>query len=76
MSATQREVLDRVARSSSAAHREVVRAKVLIAAADGVANTINAERHQVQAVTVRCLAGRVRDRRVAGLGQGQAGAWP
>lgn len=53
MSATQREVLDRVARSSSAAHREVVRAKVLIAAADGVANTINAERHQVQAVTVR-----------------------
>jgi len=42
-----------VARSSSAAHREVVRARVLLDAADGIANLTIAQRHQVTAVTVR-----------------------
>lgn len=53
MTASQREVLEKVARSSSAAHREVLRARVLLDAADGVANTVIAGRHQVTAVTVR-----------------------
>ncbi|UZG60459.1 IS630 family transposase [Rhodococcus opacus] len=38
MSAGQREVLEAVARSQSGAHREVVRAKALLMAADGQAN--------------------------------------
>ncbi len=42
-----------MARSSSAAHREVVRARVLLDAADGIANLTIAQRHQVTAVTVR-----------------------
>ena len=53
VSPSQREVLERVARSTSAAHREVVRARVLLDAADGVANTLIAGRHGVTAVTVR-----------------------
>ncbi len=53
VSMAQREVLDRVARSSSAAHREVVRARVLLDAADGVGNKTIAARHGVTAVTVR-----------------------
>jgi transposase len=53
VSAAQREVLERVARSTSAAHREVVRARVLLDAADGVGNKTVAARHGVTAVTVR-----------------------
>lgn len=49
----QRAVLDKLARSTSSPHREVVRASVLLAAADGVANTVNAEVHAVTAVSVR-----------------------
>ena len=53
MTPAQREVLDRVARSAAAAHREVVRARVLLAAADGTANAEIARRHDVSGVTVR-----------------------
>jgi len=53
VSASQREVLEKVARSRTAAHREVVRAKVLLDAADGIANVVIARRHDVTAVTVR-----------------------
>lgn len=53
MTTAQREVLEKVARSSAAAHREVVRARVLLDAADGVANAVIAQRQQVTAVTVR-----------------------
>jgi transposase len=53
MTAAQREVLDRVARSSTAAHREVVRAQVLLEAADGTANAEIARRHPVSVITVR-----------------------
>ena len=49
----QREVLEKVARSSTAAHREVVRAKVLLDAADGTANAEIARRHPVSVITVR-----------------------
>lgn len=53
MTTTQREVLERVARSTAAPHREVVRAKVLLDAADGVGSKTIASRHDVTAVTVR-----------------------
>jgi transposase len=53
MTSTQRAVLERVARSTSAPHREVVRAKVLLDAADGVGSKTIASRHDVTPVTVR-----------------------
>jgi len=53
VSPAQREVLERVARSASAAHREVVRARVLLDAAEGLGNKTVAARHGVTAVTVR-----------------------
>ena len=53
MSAGQREALEKVARSQTAAHREVRRAKVLLDAADGIANSVIAARHDVTAVSVR-----------------------
>ena len=53
VSTAQREVLEKVARSSTAAHREVVRPRVLLDAADGVANTVIAQAHGVTPVTVR-----------------------
>lgn len=53
MSPTDREVLERVAGSVSAPHRDVARARVLLAAADGVANSVIATRYEVTAMTVR-----------------------
>ena len=53
VSQAEREVLVRVARSTTAAHREVLRARVLLDAADGMANVLIAGRHEVTAVTVR-----------------------
>jgi transposase len=53
MTAAQRQVLEKVARSSTAAHREVVRAQVLLDAAEGTANAEIARRHRVSVITVR-----------------------
>jgi len=53
MSAGQREALTVLARSSTAAHRQVQRAKVLLMAADGVANAKIAATVGVTPVTVR-----------------------
>ena len=53
MSAEQRQILTRVVRSSSAAHREVVRAAVLLDAADGVGNKTIAADRRVSVTTVR-----------------------
>jgi transposase-like protein len=53
MSSGQREALTMLARSSSAAHRQVRRAKVLLMAADGVANAKIAATVGVTPVTVR-----------------------
>ena len=53
VSPAQREVLERVARSTTSAHREVVRARVLLDAAEGVGNKTVAARHGVSPVTVR-----------------------
>lgn len=46
-------VLERIARSQTAAHREVVRAQVLLDAADGVGNKTIADARGVSPVTVR-----------------------
>ncbi|MDP3713577.1 MAG: helix-turn-helix domain-containing protein, partial [Mycobacteriales bacterium] len=53
MSQGQRESLEKVAKSETAAHREVLRARVLLAAADGVANSAIASEQGVTPVTVR-----------------------
>jgi hypothetical protein len=50
-----------LARSSTAAHREVKRARVLLMAADGVANSKIAATVGVTPVTVRSLRGRFAD---------------
>ena len=52
MTDAQREVLESLARSQSAAHREVVRAKALLMAADGVANATIAAAVSVSPATV------------------------
>ena len=53
MSESQREILERLAVSQTAAHREVQRARVLLLAADGVANAQIATETGVTPVTVR-----------------------
>ena len=53
MSQADREVLQKVARSTTAAHREVIRARVLLAAADGDGNRTIAAEHGISAMTVR-----------------------
>lgn len=68
MSAGQRESLAVLARSSSAAHREVQRAKVLLMAADGVANSKIAASVGVTPVTVRSWRDRFASEGLAKLG--------
>jgi transposase len=53
MTSAQRQILDKVAKSSTAPHREVTRARVLLDAAEGVANAEIARRHDASVVTVR-----------------------
>ena len=53
MSESQREILERLAASQTAAHREVQRARVLLLAADGVASAQIATETGVTPVTVR-----------------------
>jgi transposase len=53
VSPAQREVLQRVARSGRSAHREVLRARVLLDLGEGFGNKTAAARHGVTAVTVR-----------------------
>src|SRR6185503_15178587 len=52
VSSGQREVLESVARSPSAPHREVVRARALLMAADGLANTAIARALSVSPASV------------------------
>jgi len=73
MSEGQREALTVLARSSSSAHREVQRAKVLLMAADGVANSQIAASAGVTPVTVRAWRARFADEGLAKLGQVRAG---
>lgn len=70
----QREVLQTVARSSSSAHREVLRARVLLEAADGVGIKTAAARHGVTPVTVRAWRSAFEADGLIGWGGGQAGS--
>jgi transposase len=73
MSAGQREVLESLARSQSGAHREVVRAKALLMAADGVANTAIARSLSVSPASVKGWRDRFSEEGLAKLGQVRKG---
>ena len=73
MSAGQREVLESLARSQSGAHREVVRAKALLMAADGVANTAIAASLSVSPASVKSWRDRFSEEGLAKLGQVRKG---
>jgi transposase len=65
----ERETLERLARAQSAPHRQVLRARVLLLAADGVANNVIAEEVGVTPVTVRSWRQRFVVDGLAGLGR-------
>src|SRR6478736_6090662 len=67
----QREVLESLARSQSAAHREVVRAKVLLMAADGAANAAIAAAVSVSPATVANWRTRFAEDGLVQVGQGR-----
>lgn len=73
MTSGERETLERLALSHTAPHREVKRAKVLLMAADGVANTRIAEEVGVTPVTVRSWRSRFSTDGLAKLGQVRGG---
>jgi transposase len=73
MTEVQRETLDRVARSRTAPHREVVRAKALLAAADGVANTRIAAELGVTVVSIRAWRARFEAEGLTQWGKVRAG---
>ena len=63
-----------MARARSAPHRQVQRAKALLLAADGVANTRIAVAVGVTVVTVRAWRNRFAEEGLAKLGRGPPGA--
>ena len=67
ISDSQREVLERLARSGTAAHRDVQRAQVLLLAAEGEPNTRVAARAGVSATTVKAWRERFADEGLKGL---------
>ncbi len=69
----QREALGVIARSSTAEHREVVRAKALLLAADGTANTTIASSLGTTPKTVRAWRERFAEEGLAKLGTVRAG---
>ena len=73
MSDSQRATLERLSRSQTAAHRQVQRAKVLLLAADGVANTRISEQVGVTPVTVRAWRERFEQDGLSKLGQVRQG---
>jgi transposase len=73
ISVGQRELLESVARSQSGAHREVIRAKALLMAADGVANTAIAQALSVSPASVANWRARFAEEGLAKLGQVRKG---
>ena len=73
MSDTERATLEQLSRSQTAAHREVQRAKALLMAADGVANTRISAEVGVTPVTVRAWRDRFVEDGLAKLGEVRAG---
>ena len=76
MSVGQREALEVLARARSAPHRQVQRAKALLLAADGVANTRIADEVGVTVVTVRAWRNRFAEEGLAKLGEVRQGRGP
>src|ERR1700730_4958665 len=76
MSVGQRGALQVSARARSAQHRQVQRAKALLLAADGVANTRIADEVGVTAVTVRAWRNRFAEDGLAKLGEVRKGRGP
>ena len=64
----QRDVLETLSRSRSAAHREVVQARALLLAADGLANTAIGNQLGVSASSVSAWRARFVEEGLAGLG--------
>ena len=73
LTAGQREILETLSRSQTAAHREVQRAQALLLAAQGVSNTGIAERVGVSPSTVRAWRDRFAEQGLAKFGQVAAG---
>ena len=73
ISAGQRELLESVARSQSGAHREVVRAKALLMASQGVANSAIAQALSVSPASVANWRARFAEDGMARLGQVRKG---
>jgi transposase/transposase-like protein len=73
ISSGQRELLESVARSQAGAHREVVRAKALLMASDGLANTAIAQALSVSAASVASWRARFAEDGVTKLGQVRKG---
>lgn len=73
MSDSQRAVLERLSRSQSAPHRQVQRARALLLAADGVANTRISAEVGVTPATVRSWRERFAEEGLAKLGEVRAG---
>jgi transposase len=69
----QREALQILARSHTAAHREVQRAEALLRAAEGIANTRIAQQVGVKAATVRAWRARFAEDGLAKLGKVRPG---
>ncbi|MDQ6848398.1 MAG: IS630 family transposase [Actinomycetota bacterium] len=69
----QREALEAIAKSQTAPYRQVQRARVLLLAADGVANSLIAEQVSVTATTVRAWRSRFEQEGLAKLGKVRAG---
>ena len=76
MSVGQRDALEVLARARSAPHRQVQRAKALLLASDGVANTRIADEVGVTAVTVRAWRNRFAEEGLAKLGEVRKGRGP
>jgi len=73
ISAGQREILESLSKSLVAPHREVTRAKALLLAADGIANTAIAARLEVSPASVAAWRKRFAEEGLAKIGQVRAG---
>src|SRR5580700_5730967 len=69
----QREILESLSKSLTAPHREVIRAKALLLAADGIANTAIASRLEVSPASVAAWRKRFTDEGLPKIGQVRAG---
>ena len=76
VSVEQRALLEKMARSSSLPHRQVIQAKALLWAGDGVANEEIARRCAVDSDTVRRWRKRFTERGVGGGGGDRCGPGP